>query len=56
MNIFEDKSTMDEAKLATTKVAQSVEEQRKNYTGALAGDFGARSVEHAERPRYGHKV
>ena len=38
------------------KVAQSVAEKSANFAPAIMGDFGARSIEHAERPRYGHKV
>jgi hypothetical protein len=38
------------------KVAQSYDEAEQLLQSAAGGDMGARSIQHAERPRYGHKV
>lgn len=38
------------------KVAQSYDEAQMLLRTAAGGDYGARSVEHVARPRYGHKV
>jgi len=55
MDVFNTKlSSVPEQK--PVKVAQSVSEKNENSTPAMYGDFGARSVEHVDRPRYGHKV
>jgi len=55
MDIFKEKmSDMPDQK--PVKVAQSQPEKNENSVPAMMGDFGARSVVHAERPRYGHKV
>ena len=55
MDVFETKmSNVPEQK--PVKVAQSMEEKNSNFAPGQMGDFGARSVEHVDRPRYGHKV
>lgn len=55
MDIFKEKmSDMPEQK--PVKVAQSMSEKSANLSPGQMGDFGARSVEHVDRPRYGHKV
>jgi len=55
MNIFEQKmESVPEQK--PVKVAQSTAEKQANAVPAMYGDMGARSVEHVERPRYGHKA
>ena len=55
MDIFKEKmSDMPDQK--PVKVAQSTSEKNENFVTAITGDYGARSVQHAERPRYGHKV
>ena len=38
------------------ETAQSVAQVRALAVPASMTDFGARSVEHVDRPRYGHKV
>ena len=55
MDIFKTKES-DIPEQKPVKVAQSTAEKNENSTPAIYGDFGARSVQHAERPRYGHKV
>lgn len=55
MDIFEEKmSNIPEQK--PVKVAQGMDEKSVNFAPGQMGDFGARSVQHVERPRYGHKV
>jgi hypothetical protein len=55
MDIFTEKMS-DVPEQKPVKVAQSVSEKTENSIPAMFGDFGARSVQHVERPRYGHKV
>ena len=55
MDIFKEKMS-DMPEQNPVKVAQSTAEKNANSVPAMTGDFGARSVQHAERPRYGHKV
>jgi hypothetical protein len=55
MDIFKTKES-DIPEMKPVKVAQSLSEKNENAGLAITGDFGARSVQHAERPRYGHKV
>jgi hypothetical protein len=55
MNIFEHK-TENDSEQKPVKVAQSTPEKNENFVTAMQGDFGARSVHHVDRPRYGHKV
>ena len=55
MDIFKDK-TIEMPAQDNVKSAQSVNEAQQLLRNAAAGDFNARSIEHVERPRYGHKV
>ena len=55
MDIFKEKMS-DVPEQVPVKVAQSYDEALKLLSPAAMGDGGARSVQHAERPRYGHKV
>ena len=55
MDIFKEKMS-DVPEQVPVKVAQSQSELSSNAANAMAGDMGARSVVHVERPRYGHKV
>ena len=54
MDIFKNNTTEMPAQ-DNVKVAQSESEVRDMIRPATM-DFGSRSVQHAERPRYGHKV
>ncbi len=55
MDIFKDR-TVEMPAQDNVKVAQSVSEKTSNLVSAMMTDFNARSVEHVERPRYGHKI
>ena len=55
MDIFKNKTTEMPAQ-DNVKVAQSGSEAEQLLRSAANGDMGARSIEHVERPRYGHKV
>lgn len=55
MDIFKEKTTEMPVQ-DNVKVAQSVSEVRAMQQPASMTDFGARSVVHVDRPRYGHKV
>lgn len=55
MDIFKEKMS-DMPMQTPVKVAQSNDEALALLARASMGDMGARSVEHTERPRYGHKV
>jgi hypothetical protein len=55
MDIFNTKES-DVPDMKPVKVAQSMDEKAANFAPGQMGDFGARSIEHVERPRYGHKV
>ena len=55
MDIFKEKM-IEMPVQNNVKVAQSFTEAEMLLRSAAAGDMGARSVEHVERPRYGHKV
>jgi hypothetical protein len=55
MDIFKEKMT-EMPSQDNVKVAQSTSEKSQNFASGMMTDFNARSVEHVERPRYGHKV
>lgn len=55
MDIFKDKTSEMPAQ-DNVKAAQSQSEKSQNLMPGMAGYIGARSVEHVERPRFGHKV
>lgn len=55
MDIFKEKMS-DMPQQTPVKVAQSYSEAEQLLRCGSCGDMGARSVEHTERPRYGHKV
>jgi len=55
MNVFKTKES-DIPEQKPVKVAQGMDEKSVNFAPGQMGDFGARSIQHAERPRYGHKV
>jgi hypothetical protein len=55
MDIFKEKTTEMPVQ-DNVETAQSVAQVRALAVPASMTDFGARSVVHVDRPRYGHKV